>query len=83
MSKLNTTVEQLSNDLILRVRFTKTIGIIGKISSEIAKLGGQITAIDLIQTDKQGSIRDLSIICESLENTRKIIQMLEESKEVE
>ena len=83
MSKLNTTVEQLSNDLILRVRFTKTIGIIGKISSEIAKLGGQITAIDLIQTDKQGSIRDLSIVCESLENTKKIIQMLEESKEVE
>ncbi len=83
MSKLNTTVEQLSNDLILRVRFAKTVGIIGVISAEIAKLGGQITAIDLVQTDKEGSIRDLSIICESLESTKKIIQMLEESTKVE
>ncbi len=53
----------VSNSLTVRVQFRNDSGMLGKLASEIGRLGGDIGAVDLVSISDGMMVRDLTINC--------------------
>lgn len=53
----------VSNSLTVRVQFRNDSGMLGKLASEIGRLGGDIGAVDLVSISDGLMVRDLTINC--------------------
>lgn len=53
----------VSNSLTVRVQFRNDSGMLGKLASEIGRLGGDIGAVDLVSISNGMMVRDLTINC--------------------
>ena len=57
----NTT--SVSNSLTVRVQFKNDSGMLGRLASEVGRLGGDIGAVDLVSVGDGLMVRDLTINC--------------------
>ncbi|MDE0830582.1 MAG: hypothetical protein OSB03_15405, partial [Vicinamibacterales bacterium] len=53
----------VSNSLTIRVQFKNDSGMLGLLTSEIGRLGGDIGSVDLISVGDGVMVRDLTINC--------------------
>ena len=53
----------VSNSMTVRVQFKNDSGMLGRLASEIGRLGGDIGAVDLVSVGDGIMVRDLTINC--------------------
>ena len=63
----------VSNSLTVRVQFKNDRGMLGRLASEIGRLGGDIGAVDLVSVGDGLMVRDLTINCRNDEHTSALI----------
>ena len=63
----------VSNSLTLRIQFQNDSGMLGKLASEIGRLGGDIGAVDLVSVGDGMMVRDLTINCRNDEHANVLV----------
>ena len=63
----------VSNSLTVRVKFKNDGGMLGRLASEVGRLGGDIGAVDLVSVGDGLMVRDLTINCRDDEHATALI----------
>ena len=63
----------VSNSLTIRVQFKNDNGMLGRLASEVGRLGGDIGAVDLVSVGNGLMVRDLTINCRDDEHAAALI----------
>ena len=63
----------VSNSLTVRVQFKNDSGMLGRLASEIGRLGGDIGAVDLVSVGDGLMVRDLTVNCRDDEHAASLI----------
>ena len=63
----------VSNSLTIRIQFQNDSGMLGKLASEIGRLGGDIGAVDLVSVGDGMMVRDLTINCRNDEHANLLV----------
>ncbi len=63
--------------LIIRVRMGDTPGVVGLVTSAIGEAGGMVGAIDLVEADASGSVRDIVVDAGNREHWVRILAAIE------
>jgi malate dehydrogenase (oxaloacetate-decarboxylating) len=63
----------VSNSLTVRVQFKNNSGMLGRLTSEVGRLGGDIGAVDLVSVGDDLMVRDLTVNCRDDEHAAKLI----------
>ena len=63
----------VSNSLTIRVQFKNDSGMLGRLASEVGRLGGDIGAVDLVSVGDGLMVRDLTINCRDDEHAAALI----------
>ncbi len=64
----------------MRLQYPNQIGMLGRITSMIGAAGGDIGAVDIVESGKDTIIRDFSVSCQSDTHAHEIIAALKKSK---
>ena len=64
----------VSNSLTVRIQFRNDSGMLGRLTSAIGELGGDIGAVDLVSVSAGMIVRDLTINCRNDEHSDKLIE---------
>ncbi len=72
-----------SYSLTLRLKFPNLPGMLGKVTSLIGEVGGDIGAIDIHSVEKEHIIRDLTIKVRDSEHGEELVERLKELPEAE
>ena len=56
-----------------RCRLANTPGVLGRLTSEIGRLGGDLRAIDIVAVDHHSIVRDITILATSLEHIDRLV----------
>ena len=71
-----------SFSLTLRLQIPNRIGMLASVTQAIAKSGGNLGQIDLIEQNHQFSIRDLTVDAGSSDHTEEIVQSLKDLEDI-
>ena len=71
-----------SFSLTLRLQIPNRVGMLASVTQAIAVSGGNLGQIDLIDQNRQNSIRDITVDAASLEHTEKIVQAVKALPEI-
>jgi malate dehydrogenase (oxaloacetate-decarboxylating) len=63
-----------SYSLTLRIEYSNKLGMLGRITSLIGEMGGDIGAIDIVQSTKGAITRDITFAADDVEHGRTIIE---------
>ena len=63
----------VSNSLTVRVQFKNDSGMLGRLASEIGRLGGDIGAVDLVSVGDGLMVRDLTINTRDDEHANSLV----------
>ena len=63
----------VSNSLTLRVQFKNDSGMLGRLASEVGRLGGDIGAVDLVSVSDGLMVRDLTVNCRNDEHAAALV----------
>lgn len=66
-----------SYSVTLRLEIQNQPGMLGKVTSEIGRLGGDLGAIDIVAVEKGVLVRDITVNCRDIHHSRSIIAGLE------
>jgi malate dehydrogenase (oxaloacetate-decarboxylating) len=66
----------LSNKIIVRLTIPHQEGMLAKVIEKITDLNGCVSAIDIVRSSKEGSVRDFSITANSNDQINRIIDTL-------
>ncbi len=72
-----------SYSLTLRVEYSNRLGMLGRITSLIGERGGDIGAIDIVQSNKGAMTRDITFSAENVEHGKQIIEAVRELGDVD
>ncbi|HEX9995907.1 MAG TPA: NAD-dependent malic enzyme [Abditibacterium sp.] len=72
-----------SYSLTLRIEYSNTVGMLGRITSLIGESGGDIGAIDIVQSTKGAITRDITFSAADVEHGRAIIEEVRKIGEVD
>jgi len=64
----------VSNSLTVRIQFRNDSGMLGRLTSAIGELGGDIGAIDLVSVGAGMIVRDLTINCRNDEHSDELVE---------
>jgi len=64
----------VSNSLTVRIQFRNDSGMLGRLTSAIGELGGDIGAVDLVSVSAGMIVRDLTINCRNDEHADKLVE---------
>lgn len=64
----------VSNSLTVRIQFRNDSGMLGRLTSAIGELGGDIGAVDLVSVGAGMIVRDLTINCRNDEHSDKLVE---------
>jgi malate dehydrogenase (oxaloacetate-decarboxylating) len=64
----------VSNSLTVRIQFRNDSGMLGRLTSAIGELGGDIGAVDLVSVSAGMIVRDLTINCRNDEHSDKLVE---------
>ena len=64
----------VSNSLTVRVQFHNESGMLGRLASEIGRLGGDIGAVDLVSVGDGQMVRDLTINCRDDDHASALVE---------
>jgi malate dehydrogenase (oxaloacetate-decarboxylating) len=59
-----------------RCRLQNTPGTLGRLTSEIGRLGGDIRAIDIVNVEHRSIVRDITILAASSEHVERLVQAI-------
>ncbi len=62
--------------LILRLEYPNTVGMLGKITTAIGEMGGDIAGVDLVSTGRTKMARDFTVNCQDMEHGQAIIRRI-------
>ena len=65
-----------SYSVTLRLEIQNLPGMLGRVTSKIGELGGDLGAIDIVDVRKGVMIRDVTVNCRDIEHSRAIMQAL-------
>ncbi|MDJ0696910.1 malic enzyme-like NAD(P)-binding protein [Mastigocoleus sp. MO_188.B34] len=71
-----------SFSLTLRLQIPNRVGMLASVTQAIAKSGGNLGQIDLIEQNHQFSIRDLTVDAGSSDHTEEIVQSLKDLEDI-
>ena len=74
-----TTSAQVS--LTLRVELPHESGTLGKVTAAIARVGGAIVAVDTVEAGGEGTLREITIDCESQDHRGRVIKAVQAVRE--
>ena len=63
--------------LTLRVELPHESGTVAKVTAAITEVGGAIVAVDTVEADGEGTLREITIDCESQEHRGLVIKAVE------
>ena len=63
----------VSNSLTVRVQFKNDRGMLGRLASEVGRLGGDIGAVDLVSVGGGLMVRDLTVNCRDDKHAAELI----------
>ena len=66
-------IPSVSNSMTVRVQFKNDSGMLGRLASEIGRLGGDIGAVDLVSVSDGVMVRDLTINCRDDDHASSLI----------
>jgi malate dehydrogenase (oxaloacetate-decarboxylating) len=66
-----------------RCRLQNTPGTLGKLTSEIGRLGGDIRAIDIVSADHRSIVREITILAASAEHVERLVRAIAELPGIE
>ena len=72
-----------SYSLTLRIEYSNTVGMLGRITSLIGQSGGDIGAIDIVQSTKGAITRDITFSANDVDHGRAIIEEVRKIGEVD
>ncbi|MBI2844687.1 MAG: NAD-dependent malic enzyme [Armatimonadetes bacterium] len=72
-----------SNSLTIRIKYTNKVGNLAMLTEAIAKAGGSIGAVDLVEVSPKQIIRDLTIDCVDSHHEESIVQAIRDLPGVE
>src|SRR3954471_19311648 len=67
--------------LILRVELPHESGTLGRVTAAITKAGGSIVAVDTLEARGSGTLREITIDCESQDHRGKVIKAVQAVRE--
>ena len=65
-----------SYSVTVRVEIHNAAGMLGKLTSEIGQLGGDIGAVDIVSIDQDVMVRDLTINCRDNEHAQRLVDAI-------
>ncbi len=65
-----------SNSMTVRVQFKNDSGMLGRLTSEIGRLGGDIGAVDLVSVGNGLMVRDLTINCTDDDHASRLVNSI-------
>ena len=72
----------IAYSLTIRAEYPNGIGMLGKITSAIGKVGGDIGGIDIVSSSKETMVRDISINARDIEHGQEIVKRTKELSKV-
>ena len=66
-----------------RCRLTNRPGTLGRLTSEVGRLGGDLRAIDIVRVDHDAIVRDLTVLASSAEHAHHLVEAMDEIDGVE
>ncbi|HLG22159.1 MAG TPA: malic enzyme-like NAD(P)-binding protein, partial [Candidatus Manganitrophaceae bacterium] len=63
-----------SRSITLRLKFKNQIGMLGRITSAVGRVGGDIGAVDIVSADRGVILRDITVNTRDEEHTREIVE---------
>jgi malate dehydrogenase (oxaloacetate-decarboxylating) len=63
--------------LTIRVRMDDTPGVVGQVTSAIGEAGGMVGAVDLVEVDARGSVRDVVVDAANREHWGRILESID------
>ena len=70
------TAPSASYSLTVRLEIRQRPGMLGRVTSAIGAAGGDIGAVDLVETTRDRVVRDLTINCRDSEHGQEIVNLL-------
>lgn len=70
-------VPGVAYSVTIRAQYTNEPGMLGKITSVIGKVGGDIEAVDLVESGKNSIIRDISVNARDVDHGQEIVSKVE------
>ena len=66
-----------SYSITVRIEFSNDAGMLGRLTSEIGRHGGDIGAVDLVSTNQGRMIRDLTINCRDDAHAKELLDAIQ------
>ncbi|GIX48854.1 MAG: hypothetical protein KatS3mg131_3065 [Candidatus Tectimicrobiota bacterium] len=66
-----------SYSITLRLEIQNRAGMLGRVTSEIGRLGGDIGAIDIVSVGKGVIIRDITVNCRDTEHAKQLVAAMQ------
>jgi malate dehydrogenase (oxaloacetate-decarboxylating) len=68
--------------LTIRAAYPNRVGMLGKITSAIGEAGGDIGAIDIVQSSRETMVRDITVSARDVDHGRRIVERVKAVEEV-
>ena len=68
--------------LTIRAAYPNRVGMLGKITSAIGEAGGDIGAIDIVQSSRETMVRDITVAAGDADHGRRIVERVKAVEEV-
>jgi malate dehydrogenase (oxaloacetate-decarboxylating) len=66
-----------------RCRITNRPGMLGRLTSAIGALGGDIRGLDIVRTDQGGIVRDVTVLAANADHAQQLVEMMKSLPGVE